>query len=153
MTVLDRSSAPQRTLVRTPVSDSIILIARVMIALIFIMSGWEKLTHFHAAVANLERMGVPAFFASLAPFVEFFCGVTVLLGLLTQAVAVLMLVFTIVATLTAHRYWQYSDPAQYIAQHTNFWKNVSMMGGMLLLIVTAGGRFSIDALVSRRRGD
>ena len=62
-----------------------------------------------------------------------------------------MFVFTIAATLTSHRFWQMTDPAQYRAQSTNFWKNISMMGGMLLLSVTAGGRLSIDALLLRRR--
>ena len=151
MTALERSAGAQRTFVRAPLADVTILAARVLIALLFIMSGFEKLTAYQAAAGHLEGMGVPAVFAYLAPPVEFFCGVAVLLGVLTQAVAALMFVFTVVATLIAHRYWQYADPAQHLAQYINFWKNVSMLGGMLLLIVTGGGRFSIDALIWRRR--
>ncbi len=82
---------------------------------------------------------------------EFFGGLAILFGVMTQAAALLMFVFTIVATITSHRYWQFTDPAQYRAQNTNFWKNVSMMGGMLLLFITAGGRYSVDALVRRNR--
>jgi putative oxidoreductase len=82
--------------------------------------------------------------------VEFFGGLAMVLGLFTQPAALLLIVFTTAATLTSHRYWQFSDPTQYRAQNTNFWKNVSMMGGMLLLLVTAGGRFSIDAVLRRR---
>jgi putative oxidoreductase len=151
MAVLEHSTAAQRTLVRAPLADVIILAARVLIALIFIMSGFEKLVSYQAAAGHLEGMGVPAVFAYLAPPVEFLCGVAVLLGALTEAAAAVMFIFTIVTTLTAHRYWQYADPAQYVAQYTNFWKNVSMMGGMLLLIVTAGGRYSVDALMRRGR--
>ena len=36
-------------------------------------------------------------------------------------------------------------------QHTQFWKNVTMMGGLVLLFVTAGGRFSLDGLLRRRQ--
>ena len=48
-----------------------------------------------------------------------------------------------------HRYWEFTG-ANYRAQHTQFWKNISMIGGQVLLFVTAGGRYSIDALLRRK---
>jgi putative oxidoreductase len=129
--------------------DFLILVARVMIGLIFVLSGWPKLMDMHAAVANLTRQGIPEFIAYLGPPVEFFGGLAIILGVVTNYAALLILLFTIVATLTAHRFWQFADPAQYRAQSINFWKNISMMGGMILLFVTAGGRFSIDRLLGR----
>jgi putative oxidoreductase len=151
MTALERPAAVSRGRVADrPLADGIILIARIMIGLIFVMSGWSKLMNFSVAEAGIAQRGVPQVLAYLAPPVEFFGGLAVVLGLFTEAAAVLMVLFTIIATLTSHRYWQYADPAQYRAQSTNFWKNVTMMGGMLLLVVTAGGRWSIDALFRRR---
>ena len=94
---------------------------------------------------------MPQFFANLAAPVEFICGVGVIFGIATGYAALLMLVFTIVATGISHRYWQYTDPAQFRNQSSNFWKNVSMMGGMLLLFVTGGGRFSMDGLFKWHR--
>ena len=69
---------------------------------------------------------------------------------MTAYAALLMVAFTIMATATSHRFWQFSDPALYRAQSTNFWKNVSMMGGMILLFVTAGGHYSLDQLFRGR---
>jgi putative oxidoreductase len=114
------------------------------------MSGWPKLMNYSGTVAGIAKRGVPDFLAYLAPPVEFFGGLAIMLGLFTEAAAILMVVFTIIATITSHRFWEFSDPAQYRAQNTNFFKNVTMIGGMLLLFVTAGGRYSVDALFRRR---
>ena len=150
MTALDRSSAAARSRVGAPLADVVILVARIMIGLLFVMSGWSKLMNFSGAVAGIAKRGVPDFLAYLAPPVEFFGGLAIMLGLFTEAAAILMVVFTIMATVTSHRFWEFSDPAQYRAQNTNFFKNVTMIGGMLLLFVTAGGRYSVDALFRRR---
>ena len=122
-----------------------------MIGLIFVLSGWPKLLHYQATVAGLTHRGIPEYLAYLGPPVEFFGGLAIVVGFATPYAALLMLLFTIVATASSHRFWEFSDPAQYRAQNTNFWKNVSMMGGMLLLFITAGGRYSVDALVRRNR--
>jgi len=150
MTLLQRSAAASQSRTEATLADAIILAARVMIGLIFVMSGWAKLMNFGGAVAGIAKRGVPEALAYLAPPVEFFGGVAIVLGMFTEAAAILMVVFTIIATATSHRYWQYADPALYRAQNTNFWKNMTMMGGMLLLFVTTGGRWSIDALIRRR---
>jgi putative oxidoreductase len=131
-------------------ADAVVLVARVMIGLIFVLGGWPKLLHFQTAVSNMTQRGIPDFLAYLAPPVEFFGGLALILGFLTPYTALLILLFTIIATATSHRFWEFTDPAQYRAQNTNFWKNICMMGGMLLLWVTAGGRYSLDRLLFRR---
>lgn len=150
MTAIDRTPAAAHSRTGTPLADMVILVARITIGLIFVMSGWSKLMNFKGAVSGIAQRGVPEFLAWLAPPVEFFGGLAIVLGLFTEGAAILMVVFTIVATLTSHRYWEFTDPAQYRAQNTNFFKNVSMIGGILLLFVTAGGRYSVDALFRRR---
>ncbi len=146
--VADRGPA---VVARGLMADFAILVARVMIGLIFVLSGWPKLLHYQATVSGLTQRGIPEFLAYLGPPVEFFGGLALVVGLATPFAAVLIFVFTVIATATSHRFWEFTDPAQYRAQNTNFWKNVSMMGGMLLLSVTAGGQFSIDYLLVRRR--
>jgi putative oxidoreductase len=133
-------------------ADFCILLARIFIGLIFIQSGWSKLSSWDANVSSLVGRGVPYLFAYLAAPTESICGVGVIFGIATGYAALLMLIFTIVATGISHRYWQYADPAQFRNQSANFWKNVSMMGGMVLLFVTGGGRFSIDGLLRWRGG-
>ena len=135
-----------------PMADFAILVGRVMIGLIFVRSGWPKLLHYQATVDSLVHRGIPDFLAYLGPPVEFFGGLAVLLGFATPYAALLMLLFTIIATASSHRYWEFTDPAQYRAQSSNFYKNVSMMGGMLVLFAAGSGRFSIDRFLFRREG-
>ncbi|MPZ38613.1 MAG: DoxX family membrane protein [Rhizobiales bacterium] len=127
--------------------DFLILCGRVMLGWIFVESGWGKLMNLPAFAKGLAP--VPSVLGYIAAPVEFVGGVCILLGLATRYAALAILAFTIVATLMRHRYWEFTG-AQYRAQSGQFWKNVSIMGGQLLLLVTAGGRYSIDALLRRR---
>jgi Predicted membrane protein len=150
MTVFGNSKTAASGVVDGRLGDFVILVGRVMIGLTFVLSGWPKLLHYQATVVGLTQRGIPEFLAYLGPPVEFCGGLAVLIGFVTPYAALLMLLFTIIATATSHRFWEFTDPAQYRAQSINFWKNVSMMGGMLLLFVTAGGRYSVDRLLLRR---
>ena len=119
-------------------------------AYIFIESGFGKLLDLGAFSASLAGKGVP--FANLlgvvGACVEFFAGVAVLLGVQTRYAAALLALFTVVATAISHRYWNFSGAARR-AQEINFSKNVSIVGGLLLLVATGGGRFAIDHMLRR----
>ena len=129
--------------------DPLILIGRLMLGWLFLSSGWGKLMNYDGAVASLVSRGVPDWLAHLAPVAEFLGGTLLIVGLATRYAAVLVLVFTVIATFISHRYWL-SDPAQVTSQYINFWKNVCIMGGTLLLFVTGSGRIAVDALLQRR---
>jgi putative oxidoreductase len=135
--------------------DFLLLVARVMLGWIFVLSGWGKVLDVDRFIAGLERQNVPA--ATVLGYVgaisEFLGGLAILIGLSTRYAALLILLFTIVATLISHRYWEFTDPAAHRQQHTQFLKNLSIMGGTVLLFITGGGRFSIDGLLTRRRPD
>ena len=135
--------------VATGARDFLLLAGRILIGWIFVQSGWRKLMDIPAFVATMPRRGLPGFMGYVAPPVEFLGGLAVLTGCATRYAALLMLLFTAIASFSSHRYWDFTDAAQRGAQHTQFWKNVSMMGGMVLLFVTGGGRFSLDALLRR----
>ena len=130
--------------------DFLLLVGRVMIGWIFIQSGWRKLMDVPAFVKTMPRRDLTEFLGYVAPPVEFFGGILIVLGCATRYAALLILLFTIIATFSSHRWWNYPE-AQQANQHTNFWKNVTMMGGLVLLFVTAGGRFSVDGLLRRRQ--
>ena len=133
--------------------DALLLFGRVIMALIFVQSGFGKLLDIGAFGASLAGKGVP--FASvlgvIGPGVEFFGGLAVLAGWQTRYAAALIAVFTVVATLISHRYWEYADAARR-AQEVNFQKNVCIIGGYLVLIASGGGRFSMDGLLRNRFG-
>ena len=114
-------------------------------------SGWRKLMDIPGFVTTLPRRGLPDVLGYIAPPVEFIGGVLILLGLATRYTALLILLFTIVATFSSHRYWDFTDAAQRQQQHSHFWKNLSMMGGQVLLFVIGAGRYSLDRLLMRDR--
>jgi len=130
--------------------DFLLLVARVLLGWIFVQSGWGKLMDIQGFIKTLPGRGLPDFLGYVAPPVEFFGGLAILLGFATRYVALVMLLFTIVATLSSHRFWDFADAAQRGQQQTHFLKNVSMMGGLLLLFITGAGRYALDRLLARR---
>ncbi len=132
------------------VRDPLILLARIAMGAIFVMSGWEKLNDLSGFVTAAVSRGVPELLGYVAPFVEFFGGVLLITGLATRYTSLIMIVFITIASFSSHRYWE-AVPAQYVGQFNNFWKNVAMTGGAILLFATGAGRYAIDALLQRRR--
>jgi putative oxidoreductase len=133
-------------------ADVLLLIGRILLGWLFLTTGWGKLSGGIDSFAGyLRALQVPApeFFAWIGAVVEFVVGVTLILGIATRYSALLCVLFVIVATALAHRYWEY-PPAQMGAQKTNFLKNLAILGGALFLFVTGGGRFSIDRILAKK---
>ena len=123
--------------------DFLLLVGRVMIGWIFFQSGWGKLFRIAEVGKTFPRRGLPEWMAYISVPSEFFGGLFLLLGFATRYTTIVMLIFTIVATFSSHDYWN-SPEAQRVNQETHFWKNVSMMGGIIVLFVRAAGRFGFD---------
>jgi putative oxidoreductase len=126
--------------------DFLLLVGRVLMGWIFVESGWRKLMGMDAFIASLVNRRVP--YATVmgwigAP-VEFLGGLALLLGVATRYATLLMIVFTVVATLIGHRYWEITDATLRRMQQGHFAKNLTIIGGLVLLFVTAGGRLSVD---------
>ena len=123
-----------------------LLLGRVLLGWIFVESGWRKLMGMDAFVASLASRRVPyaTVMGWIGACVEFLGGLAILLGFATRCAALLMIVFTIVATLIGHRYWELTDAAMRRMQQSHFAKNITIIGGFVLLFVTTGGRFSVD---------
>jgi putative oxidoreductase len=62
----------------------------------------------------------------------------------TRYAALLLALFTAVAALIAHRFWEIPDAAQYMNQMNHFMKNVTIIGGFLVLFAAGPGRLSLD---------
>ena len=133
-------------------SDLALLIGRVALAAVFIPAGFSKLTNIAGFAAGLEKRGLPLadVLAPLGAAIEFFAGIAVLIGLQTRAAAALMILFTVAATLIAHRFWEF-DGAARATQQSAFFKNLAIVGGYLVLMVSGGGRYSVDWLWRRSR--
>lgn len=139
-----------RTNQPAPFSNSAILLARILLIWLFVMYGWSKLTNFGTTEAYMSHVGAPfpVLAAIIAVFMEFFAGLAILAGLFTRPIALLLVLYTLGTAFIGHHYWTMTGEAQY-ANEINFYKNISITGGFLLLYVTGAGRFAIDALLKK----
>lgn len=78
------------------------LLLRISVGVIFIVSGWGKLTGIGSIISLMTGIGLPvaAFWAYLVAFVEFLGGIAVILGVYTRFFAKLLAVIMLVALLT-----------------------------------------------------
>jgi len=127
--------------------DVIALVGRILMSWIFLSSGFGKLMNVAGFAAVLDKRGVPApsFMGWLGVIVEFGGGLLILLGVKIRYAAILMILFVAVATLISHRYWDYPVD-QLVAQQTNFWKNITIIGGFLFMFLAGAGRYSVDGI-------
>lgn len=128
--------------------DGVILVARILLMVLFILFGWRKLIGFEDTVRHFAEGGVPLppIAAIVAVGMEFFAGLAILLGLCTRPLAALLAFYTLATGILGHHYWTLDGAAQ-AAALTHFYKNVSIMGGFALLYVTGAGKYSIDARI------
>jgi putative oxidoreductase len=151
MTTQLRSSHPLLSSadgVAAGMTDTLLLIGRILIAAMFLMTVWFGSPN----VGYLTSINVisPEVMSPLARVAEWVIVISLVLGLGTRYGALLGLVFVVVATVAAHRWWGYPQPAQ-LVQYTFLTKNMAAAGGLLLLFVTGAGRFSVDAMLAKRK--
>jgi putative oxidoreductase len=133
-------------------ADILLLIGRILLGWIFLASAWGKFGNMGGFTGYLTNLKVPnpAFWSWIGAIIEFVAGAALILGVGTRYAALLAIVFVIIATALAHRYWEY-PAAQQMNQYNHFLKNLAIMGGALALFVTGAGRFSLDAILAKRR--
>jgi len=125
--------------------DPLLLLGRVLLATMFVIFGWEKLLGFTGTAAYMSSLGLPTptLAAVVAIVMELVAGLAIALGVLTRPIAFLLAVYTLVAALIGHAFWKLTGEAR-LENAINFYKNVSIMGGFLLLCVAGPGRYSVD---------
>ena len=128
-----------------------LLVARVLLAPLFLYSGTGKVLAFSYTASRLpggaEGLGALLTAGSIA--VELGCGLAVLLGLFARPAAAILIPFTIAATLMFHNFWA-APEAQVTAQTINFLKNLGLIGLMGLIASFGAGPWSLQAAFSRR---
>jgi len=125
--------------------DAAALIGRVLVAAIFVVSGFGKIAGFAGTAGYIASKGLP--FASLltgaAILIELGAGLALVAGWKTRWAALAIAVFTIVITPIFHGFWN-AAPDQVMNQTIHFQKNVSILGALILLFAFGPGRYSID---------
>jgi putative oxidoreductase len=133
--------------------DETILAARLLLAGLFLVFGWDKLMDYPGTVAYMAQAGapLPPLSAILAIGAELVGGAAIALGLATRQLALPMAVYTLATAVIGQAFWTMSGEAQY-ENAINFYKNLGIMGGFFLLYVTGGGRYALDAALATRLG-
>lgn len=126
-------------------SDAMALLGRILIAYMFVPSGFGKVMGFSGTVAYITQAGVPLpeVAAAIGVLVELVFGLMLLVGWQTRWVALAMAIFVVVITPIFHAYWS-SPEAQVYMQKLNFDKNLAITGGLLAFAAFGAGRLSID---------
>ena len=122
----------------------VLLIARVLLSVMFIMAGLQKFTGIEGTAGYIGSVGLPApgALAWLSAIFETLAGIAILIGFQTRIAAILLALFCLFTALMFH--FDFADQVQMLF----FMKNVTIAGGFLALFASGPGSISVDA----RRG-
>ena len=130
-----------KNIVNQPNTDAVLaLIARVLMAYIFLVAGWGKITAYSATVGYMESMGVPGALLPLSIFVAFGGGLALLFGFQARFAAFGLGLFSVITAFIFH------DGTQ---DSINFMKNFAMAGGLFFLMLHGAGKMSLDHLIEK----
>jgi putative oxidoreductase len=143
----DWKTGSEGSVVANDINDELILAARLLLAILFLIFGCRKLKDYSGTVSQMVQLGVPMpiLAAAVATFMELPVGFAVAVGAFTRLSAVLMFFYTLGTALIGHRYWTMKGTDR-VDSMDSFYKNLSIMGGFLLLYAAGAGKYSIDAL-------
>ena len=135
---------------RAGLDSTLLLVARLLLAYVFLPAGIGKITGFEGTVGYIASQGlpVPQLLAIAAIVAEVGGGLALIVGFQTRLAGWGLAIFTVAAAVLFHHYWDI-DAAQAAAQKLNFVKNLGIAGGLLALSVAGAGAWSVDG---RRTG-
>jgi putative oxidoreductase len=127
------------------------LIGRLLVVALFLPAGLAKLTGFAGTVGYFGSLGIPAptLAVVVTIVVEVLGSIALLVGFQTRIVALVMAIFTLAASVAGHAYWAAPADQAFVAQLL-FFKNIAVMGGLLVLASAGAGAFSFDAKQNRQ---
>ena len=123
-----------------------VVIARILLALMFVLAGFGKLTGLEGTAGYIASKGLPApmLLAVAAGVVELVAGVLLIIGWQARWAALALAGFTVVASVIFHNFWA-MPAAQQMTQQLMFMKNIGVVGGLLLVFAVGAGSLSLDA--------
>lgn len=120
------------------------LLGRILLAFIFLQSGYDKIFNFSRTAGLMTSNGMPMAEVLLVPttIIVLGGGLMLLFGWHARWAALGLFAFMIPATLIFHPYWSYPE-AQQINQFHHFVKNVALMGALLMIVGMGSGPLSL----------
>lgn len=125
--------------------DILALAGRILLAVIFVISGYGKIGGFAGTAAYMASKGLPMASVLLVPtiLIELGGSLMLIVGYRARLAAIALFLFLIPVTLVFHNFWA-AAPADVQMQSINFMKNLGIMGGMLMVAAFGPGRLSLD---------
>jgi putative oxidoreductase len=122
------------------------LLSRLLLAALFLPAGISKIGGFEGTVGYIASVGLPlpSLGAAIALVVEVLGGLALIVGLGTRWAALVLALFTLVASVFFHNFWAMPADQQFM-QQLMFMKNIGIVGGLLALTAWGAGAFSLDA--------
>ena len=132
---------------RTP----LVVIGRVLLALMFVMSGFGKLTDIGGTAGYIASGGLPApaVLAVVVGLLELLGGLALIVGFQARWAGLSLGVFTLMASFLFHKFWAAAPDAQMV-QQLMFMKNLAVAGGMFVVAALGAGPASLDQRLSVR---
>jgi len=126
--------------------NQLALSARVLMAILFLVAGIGKIGGFAGAAGYIASKGLPMpqLGAVIAIVVELGGALALIAGYQTRLVAIVMAVFTLATALLFHNFWAL-PPEQVYVNQIMFMKNLSITGGLLMMVAFGAGALSLDA--------
>ena len=124
--------------------DKVLLAARLLAAPLFFYSGIGKILAFGVTASRLPggEGGFGSFLAAGSIVIELGASLALILGIYTRCAAIVLIVFTILATLMFHNFWA-SPPVQVTAQTVQFLKNLELIGLFAMIAAFGPGAYSL----------
>lgn len=121
------------------------LVGRILLALVFLVAGIRKVIYFAGSAGYFAKLGFPApeVMLVLAIVIEIGGAAMLIAGWRTRWAAWGLALFVAIATLMAHRFWEF-DAAQYANQLNHFLKNLAIIGGLAFVATHGPGSTSVD---------
>lgn len=122
------------------------LVGRLFLVALFLPAGLSKLSGFEGTVGYIQSVGLPwpAVAAAAALALEILGSLALLIGFQTRVVSAVLAIFTLVASIFFHAFWV-AAPEQAFVQQLLFFKNIGVIGGLLVLASSGAGAWSLDA--------
>ncbi|WP_291015264.1 DoxX family protein [Hydrogenophaga sp.] len=126
--------------------NPLVFLSRLLFAAVFLPAGISKIGGFEGTASYIASVGLPlpALGAAIAILVEVLGGLALIVGLGTRWVALVLALFTLVASVFFHNFWAMPADQQFM-QQLMFMKNIGIVGGLLALTAFGAGAFSLDA--------
>ena len=128
---------------------AVVVLGRFFFALIFLLAGANHFNRQTIGYAASQGVPLASIAVPLSGVVAIAGGLSILLGYRAKLGAWLIVLFLIPVSLMMHKFWAVTDPMMAQIQMILFMKNVSMLGGALLISHFGAGPFSLDARRSR----